>query len=55
MMRALCQADTGASSGICPEQSQSEEPESIFEPGSRMGMEENVDTEYWQYDSANAT
>ena len=41
MMRTLCQADL--------------EAESIFEPGSRMGVETATDADYWQYDSSRAT
>ena len=49
MMQALCPAESPEDSGI-KSASPGEEGESIFEPGSRMGIEANAANDHWQYD-----
>ena len=51
MMRSLCQA---ALSGDDPSPAAAE-TESIFDPGSRIGLEESRGSDRWQYDASNAT
>ena len=48
MMNVLC-GSLGVQSGH-----PSSEVESIFEPGSRMGREDDTDKDYWQYDASKA-
>ena len=51
MMRSLCQS-------VCPSVSIGtghSEDESIFDPASRMGLEESRESDKWQYDASNAS
>ena len=54
MMQSLCSTDSDGVSGV-QSADPSEEVESIFDPGSRMGLEAGAGEDYWKYDSSNAT
>ena len=49
MMQALCPAESPEDCGI-KSASLGEDGESIFEPGSRMGLEASAAKDYWEYD-----
>ena len=51
MMQALCPTDSDGVSGVqCADPA--DEVESIFDPGSRIGLEKSDGEDYWQYESA---
>ena len=52
MMRSLCRA---APSDVDDPSPAAAETESIFDPGSRIGLDESSGSDRWQYDASNAT
>ena len=52
MMRSLCEV---TSSEVGDPLEEAVETESIFNPGSKMGLDANGDLDRWEYDSSNAT
>jgi len=54
MMRSLCQAELPVDSGV-KSASPGEEGESIFDPGSKMGLQADEAKDHWRYDSSNAS
>ena len=54
MMRSLCQAELPVDSGV-QSAGLGEEGESIFDPGSKMGLQADEAKDHWHYDSSNAS